>query len=68
MKSNFSRRPTQPYAVQCDCDKKGVLTWASIDSIEIIKGDDDDDDDDNGVSNGNGDKETSGGTAWHVDI
>ena len=66
MKSNFSRRPTQPYAVQCDCDKKGVLTWASIDSIEIIKGDDDDDD--NGVSNGNGDKETSGGTAWHVDI
>ena len=43
MKSNFSRRPTQPYAVQCDCDKKGLLTWASLDAIEIIKGDDDDD-------------------------
>ena len=60
-KSNFSKRPTQPYAVQCDCDKENVLTWASLDAIQIIKGDDDDDKED-------GDKETAGGVAFHIDV
>jgi hypothetical protein len=63
VKSNASKRPTQPYAVQCDCDKKGVLTWGSLDAIEILPRDDDDDDDNN-----SGDKETAGGSAWNVEI
>ena len=67
VKSNFSRRPTQPYAVQCDCDKKGLLTWASLDAIEIIKGDDDDDDKDAGGDAG-GDKETSGGVSFSIEV
>ena len=76
-KANFSRRKKQYYAIQCDSDKPGVLTWSSMASMKILKNAVKDADgrvkkrslsDSENDGNEGDTTETAGGSAWHIEI